>query len=85
MLNSIKNTQFTNLLVKFIFRDSRGFAAVSFNLPLRYHGELDNWIMEDSGLIFLLPFYGFNATIKPKHYISVERHHNTHFHRCVSL
>jgi len=25
------------------------------------------------------------ATIILKHYISVERHHNTHFHRCVSL
>ena len=36
-------------------------------------------------LIFLLPFCGFNATIKPKHYISVERHHSTHFYRCVSL
>ena len=25
------------------------------------------------------------ATIILKHYISVERHHSTHFHRCVSL
>ena len=48
MLNSIKNTQFTNLLVKFIFRDSRGFAAVSFNPYLRYYGKFDN------GLIFFL-------------------------------
>ena len=80
MLNSIKNTQFTNLLVKFIFRDSRGFAAVSFNPHLRYYGKFDNGL-----IFFLLPFYGFNATIKPKHYISVERHHSTHFYRCVSL
>ena len=44
MLNSIKNTQFTNLLEKFIFRDSRGFAAVSFKRHLRYYGKFDNLI-----------------------------------------
>lgn len=29
-----------------------------------------------------MPICGFNATIKPKHYISVERHHSIHFHQC---